>query len=300
LPLPKHLKRLLRRPANGGTPRNDISFDTFVLVMFSKEKLKELLKLKTKKGREAQRRFLIEGVRLCEEIANSNWETESVLFTSSFQNSSTGKKLLQKFERRNTKIVSVKSEVIKKLSDTVTPQGIICVVKIREFSLDQLWSEDSNIILALDAIRDPGNVGTLIRTADAFGIGGVILSADTVELYNPKVVRSTMGSIFHLPIFDEIDLEKTIPQLKKRNFKIYGTDVKEGKDLDKLDYSTRICLLIGNEAEGLNKNLFELSDEIIRIPIFGRAESLNASVAGGILLYEITKRKRQKFNTANQ
>jgi len=268
--------------------------------MFSKKIFKELLKLKTQKGRRAQKRFLIEGMRLCEELANSDWETESVLFTSSFQKSSTGKKLLQKLESKNVKTIPVKSEEVKKLSDTVTPQGIICVVKIKEFSLDELWSEDSNIILALDAIRDPGNVGTLIRTADAFGIDGVILSSDTVELYNPKVVRSTMGSIFHLPIFDEINLEKIIPQLKKRNFKIYGTDAKEGKDLDKLDYSEGICLLIGSESEGLNKNLLELSDEIIRIPIFGRAESLNASVAGGILLYEITKRKHQKLNTSKK
>jgi TrmH family RNA methyltransferase len=261
--------------------------------MLSKEKLKELVKLKTKKGRKTQGRFLIEGIRLCEEMANSNWKAESVLFTSSFQNSSTGKKLLQKLERRNVKPIPVKSEEVKKLSDTATPQGIICVVKIKEFSLNEFWSESSNIILALDAIRDPGNVGTLIRTADAFGIDGVILSSDTVELYNPKVVRSTMGSIFHLPIFNEVYLEKIIPKLKKRNFKIYGTDAKGGKDLEGLDCSGKICLLIGNEAEGLNKNLLNLSDEIVRIPIFGRAESLNASVAGGILLYEITKEKRQ-------
>ncbi len=260
--------------------------------MLSKEKLKELLKLKTKKGRKTQKRFLIEGMRLCEEMANSNWEAESVLFTSSFQNSSGGKKLLQKFERKNAKPIPVKPEKIKKLSETVTPQGIIAVAKIKKFSLNELWSEGSNIILALDAIRDPGNVGTLIRTVDAFGIDGVLLSSDTVELYNPKVVRSTMGSIFHLPIFDEVDLEKTIPQLKKRNFKIYGTDAKEGKDPDKVDFSKKICLLIGSEAEGLNENLLKLSDEIIRIPIFGRAESLNVSIAGGILLYEITKRKR--------
>lgn len=260
--------------------------------MLSKEKLKELLKLKTQKGRKIQQRFLIEGVRLCEEMANSNWEAESVLFTSSFQNSANGKKLLQKFERKNVKTIPVKDEIIKKLSDTVTPQGIIAVIKIKEFRLNELWSESSNIILALDAIRDPGNVGTLIRTADAFGIDGVILSSDTVELYNPKVVRSTMGSIFHLPIFDDVDLEKTIPQLKRQNFKIYGTNIREGKNLETFDYSEKICLLIGNEAEGLNKNLLDLSDEIIRIPIFGRAESLNASVAGGILLYEITKTKR--------
>ena len=261
------------------------------LTMLSKEKLKELAKLKTKKGRKTQGRFLVEGLHLCEEAINSNWETESVLFTNLFQNSPAGKRLIKKFEKRNVKPIPVKSEVMSKLSDTVTPQGIICVVKIKKFSLGKLWSGRSNIILALDTIRDPGNVGTLIRTADAFGIDGVILSSDTVELYNPKVVRSTMGSIFHLPILDDVDLEKTLPKLKNKNFKIYGTDVKNGKDFEGLNYSGKICLLIGSEAKGLNKKLLQFSDEIIRIPTYGKAESLNASVAGGILLYEITKRR---------
>lgn len=269
------------------------------LTMLSKEKLKEFAKLKTKKGRKTQGRFLVEGLHLCEEAINSNWEIESVLFTNLFQNSPAGKKLLQKFKKSNVKTIPVKSEVVKKLSDTVTPQGIICVVKIRKFSLGELWSGRSNIILTLDAIRDPGNVGTLIRTADAFGIGGVILSSDTVELYNPKVVRSTMGSIFHLPILDDVDLEKTLPKLKNKNFKICGTDVKNGKDFERLNYSGKICLLIGSEARGLNKKLFGLSDEIIRIPTHGKAESLNASVAGGILLCEITRGKHEKSAPGN-
>lgn len=262
------------------------------LTMLSKEKLKELVKLKTKKGRKTERRFLVEGLHLCEEAINSNWEIESVLFTNLFQSSPAGKKLLQKFEKRNVKPITVKSEVMNKLSDTVTPQGIICVVTIKKFSLGQLWSGRSIVILALDAIRDPGNVGTLIRTADAFGIDGVILSSDTVELHNPKVVRSTMGSLFHLPIVDDVNLEKTLPKLKNKNFKICGTDVKNGKDFEELNYSGKICLLIGSEAKGLNKKLLNLSDEIIRIPTYGKAESLNASVAGGIILYEITERKR--------
>jgi TrmH family RNA methyltransferase len=267
--------------------------------MLSKEKLKEFAKLKTTKGRKTQGRFLLEGVHLCEEIANSDWETELVLFTSSFQSSPAGKKLLQKFQRRKIDTLQVKSEAVKKLSDTVTPQGIICVAKIKKSSLDRLWSKGSNIILALDGIRDPGNVGTLIRTADAFGIDGVILSSDSAELYNPKVVRSTMGSIFHLPIFDDVDLEKIIPKLKKLDFKILGTDAKEGRNFDKLDRSGKICILIGSEAKGLSKKLFHLSDAIIRIPTYGKAESLNASVAGGILLYEIAKRKHHNLNTVN-
>ncbi len=267
------------------------------LAMLSKEKLKELKKLKTKKGRKTQKRLLVEGLRLCEEAANSDWEIEFVLFARSFQDSTAGKELLREFQRRNVRSIPVKSEVLKKLSDTVTPQGIICVVKIKKFSWEQVWSKSSSTLLALDEIRDPGNVGTLIRTADAFGIDGVILSTETVELYNPKVVRSTMGSIFHLPIFDEVDLEETILELKKRHFRIYGTDSKEGQNFDQLDYSTRVCLLIGSEAKGLSRTLSRLSDAIIKIPTCGKAESLNASVASGILLYEIAKGKRRKSSS---
>ncbi len=267
--------------------------------MLSKEKLKELSRLKTKKGRSKEQKFLIEGLRLCEEAADSFWPIQSVLFTRSFEGKARGKRLLKKLQESNAELIPVKSQVMSKLSDTVTAQGIMCVAKTKKHPVKDLWEKNLKIIVALDGIRDPGNVGTLIRTADAFGVDAMLLSNDTVELYNPKVVRSTMGSIFHLPVFDEIDLEKTILQLKKQKFKIFSTDVKEGKSLDKmvslsnhkLDASGKICLLIGNEAEGLDRKLLELSDQIIHIPTYGKAESLNVAVAGGILLYEVTKHR---------
>jgi len=267
--------------------------------MLSKEKLKELTKLKTKKGRNKQGEFLIEGLRLCEEAAESLWPIDSVLFTRSFEEKTRGRKLLKKVQKLNADLIPVKSQALAKLSDTVTAQGMVCVAKIKKHPVKDLWEKDIKVIVALDGIRDPGNVGTLIRTADAFRVGAVLLSDDTVELYNPKVVRSSMGSIFHLMIFDEVDLEKTILQLKKWKFKIFGTDVKEGKSLDKmvslsnhkLNLSGRICLLIGNEAEGLNRKLLKLSDQIVHIPTYGKAESLNVAVAGGILLYEVAKRR---------
>jgi len=273
--------------------------------MLSKEKLKELLRLKTKKGRNEQGRFLIEGLRLCEEAAESLWPIQSVLFTRSFAQKTRGKELLKKMQKLNADLMPVKSQALAKLSDTVTAQGIMCVANTKRLPVKDLWEKDIKVIVALDGIRDPGNVGTLIRTADAFGVGAVLLSNDTVELYNPKVVRSTMGAIFHLMIFDEVDLEKTIPELKKRRFRIFGTDVKEGKSLDKmvslsnhkLDPSGKICLLIGNEAEGLNRKLLKFSDEIIHIPTFGKAESLNVAVAGGILLYDITRKRMRSSAT---
>jgi TrmH family RNA methyltransferase len=258
--------------------------------MLSKEKIKQLSKLKTKKEREKQGRFLIEGLRLCEEAANSSWPIESVLYTTSFEEKSKGKNLLKKLHQSNAILIQVKSQTLSKLSDTVTAQGIVCVAKAKRFPVKDLWERKIKLIIALDGIRDPGNVGTLIRAADAFDVDGILLSGDTVELFNPKLVRSTMGAIFRIRIFEEVDLEKTLLKLKERKFKIVGTDVKSGKSLDKFFSAGKICLLIGGEAEGLNENLLKLSDEIIHIPTGIRSESLNVAVAGGILLYEIKRR----------
>jgi TrmH family RNA methyltransferase len=259
--------------------------------MLSKRRITELSRLRTKKGRTQQGRFLIEGLRLCEEAADSSWPIESALFTASFEQKPRGRWLLKKLQKRNAELVSVKSPVLEGLSDAVTAQGIICVAKTKSLPLRDLWEEKLKVVVALDGIGDPGNAGTLIRTADAFGIGGVILSGDTVELYNPKVVRSTMGSIFHLPVFDDVDLRKAIPQLKKRRFKIFGTDVRSGRTVERVNRSGKICLLIGSEAEGLGKELLQLCDDVIRIATHGKAESLNVAVAGGILLYELTKQR---------
>ena len=234
---------------------------------------------------------MVEGLRLCEEAADSSWPIESVLFTASFEQKPRGELLLRKLQKRNAQLSPVKAQVLSKLSDTVTAQGIICVAKTKSLPFRDLWEKNPRVLVALDGIGDPGNVGTLIRTADAFGIGGVILSGDTVELYNPKVVRSTMGSLFHLPVFDDVDLKQAIPQLKKRRFKIFGTDAKRGRKIQRLSPSGKVCILIGSEAEGLGSESLQLCDDVIRIATYGKAESLNVAVAGGILLYELTKQR---------
>lgn len=268
--------------------------------MASNAKLKELCKLKTKKERGRQGRFLIEGLRLCEEAAASSWSVETVLFATSFGEKPREKSLLKRMETLNAELIQAKSQDLARLSDTVTAQGIVCVVKAKERSTEDLWKKGvlaktgRNMILALDRISDPGNVGTLIRTADAFGVSAVLVSRETVELYNPKVIRSTMGSIFHLPVFDEVDLEKAIPQLKKRKFRILGTGARRGKSLHRLRFRGRVCLLIGSEAKGLSDGLLGLCHQIIRIPTPGEAESLNVAVAAGILMYEILKRQAHR------
>ena len=233
----------------------------------------------------------MEGLRLCEEAADSSWPIELVLFTASFEQKPRGRRLLNQLQKRNAELTSVKSQVLEKLSDAVTAQGIICVAKTKSLPLRDLWEKKPRVVVALHGIGDPGNVGTLIRTAEAFGTGGVILSGDTVELYNPKVVRSTMGSLFHLPVFVDVDLKQAIPQLKRRRFKIFGTDVRSGRKIERFSRPRKVCLLIGSEAEGLGQELLGLCDDVIRIATYGKAESLNVAVAGGILLYELTRQR---------
>ena len=274
--------------------------------MFSKKRLKELLKLKTKKGRREKERFLIEGLKFCQELLNSSFEAELVLYTLRFSKFQDGKKLLDDFVKKGVEVISVKEDIIKKLSDTVTPQGIVGIVKMKKLSLSLDASAEKSLlkntksegfiefVLAIDSIKEPGNLGTMIRTADAAGVFCVLLSEGCVELYNPKVLRSTMGSVFHLPIFENMNLEKAILYLKKRGFKIFAADVKEGKLYDQIDYLGKVCLIIGSEAQGISEKLLSLAFEKVKIPLYGKAESLNAAVACGIILYQIAKKRADK------
>jgi TrmH family RNA methyltransferase len=257
-------------------------------MTLSKENLKKITQLKTKKGRKKQNRFLVEGVRLCEEAVKSAWEIQSLLHTGDAQQNPRVKTILKNAEKREIEVFQIKTDALNRVSDTVTSQGIVAVAKMSDFTSDQLFQRRPEFILALDSIKDPGNMGTLIRTADAFGADGVILSKECVDLFNPKVVRSTMGSIFHLPILRDIVLQDFLSDLKKGNFRIFVTELKEGKKLDSLDCSGKICLVMGSEPEGVSKSLIRLADHLVKIPIPGKAESLNVSVACGILLHEIT------------
>lgn len=258
----------------------------------SKEKSKQIYKLKTEKGREKEEKFLIEGLHLCQEAFSSEWEVELVLFSSEFGESAQGEKLIQQFSKKGAEIFRAKKKEIEKLTDTETPQGIIAVVKKKKHTLNNDFLNQASLLLGLDNIRDPGNLGTMIRTADAAGADAVLLSGGCVELFNPKVIRSTMGSIFHLPVIEGLKLTEIIPEMKSRGFKIFVSEVHQGKDYTQLDYPEKVCLLIGSESSGISQEVSNSADEKIKIPIYGKAESLNASVACGILLYEIVRKKR--------
>lgn len=259
--------------------------------MISQKDLKEMLKLKSRKFRKERKRFIVEGIRSIEELVNSDWEVGLLLYSVLTEKNVKAENIFQKARKKNIRIERVNQNIINKITETVTSAGVICIAKTKELSVDGLLKKEPKTIIALDEIKDPGNLGTLIRTADAAGIDGVILSEKTVELYGPKVVRSSMGSIFHLPIVKETNLVQSIKELKKKRFRIIASAIGRGEVYNRADYSGRVCLVVGNEIDGVREELLKLADQIVNIPLYGKAESLNASVAGGILMYQIMKDK---------
>ena len=183
--------------------------------------------------------------------------------------------------------IYVTEKVFSGITDVTNPQGILAVIgkntDINEIDYNQ------NLFLVLDNIQDPGNMGTILRTADSINLKQIIVSKGTADCYNPKVVRSTMGAIFRVKVIECEDLKKVVKEMKKRKIKVYATDLQTDKSIYDVDYK-KSAIVIGNEANGVSKELLEIADEKIRIPMIGKTESLNASVATGIILYEVVRK----------
>ena len=239
--------------------------------------VKETTQLKQKKYREATGRFFLEGKRAVEEALKVDWQIEALFAEERFL--SLAEKHAGKFP-----CYEVTDKIMEKLSDTEEPQGIGAVVKIKKQAWQDFTCADG-LVLVLDGVRDPGNVGTIIRTADAAGAKAVVLLEDTVDLYNPKVVRSTMGSIFHLPVFTKV----AVPQLKqwctKQDAALWATSLEGGSDLFSQTWPKLTVLVMGSEAQGVRAELLAEADEKVYIPMKGKAESLNVAVAAGICLF---------------
>jgi TrmH family RNA methyltransferase len=239
------------------------------------EIIKKTLLLKNKKDRDEQGLFLVEGIKQILEIQN-DWEIVEVFATKDL---SVG----------DIKTIQVSQRVMEKLSCVQTPQGIVAVVKKRIFDIGSILEKDGYFIL-LENISDPGNLGTIIRCGDAFGAGGVFVSKGSADIYSDKVLRSTMGSIFHLPVIDNIDTETFLQKVSKLKIKIFASGLKTKKSLTALKLPTKSMILIGNESKGLTDKILDMADGVFKIPMAGKAESLNAAIAAGIIMYEVSKR----------
>lgn len=244
--------------------------------------IKELKKYHQKKYREEAQKYLLEGFHLLEEAEKSGAELTAVLYTGR------GEKEWGSWLSRlpEDRLCHVSDEVMASLSDLPAPQGILGVAAMethRQPDFAGAW-------LLLDSVQDPGNVGTMIRTADAAGMTGVILGKGTADIYSTKVLRSMQGSNFHLPVFS-MDIKEAISHFKECGSKVFGTELNpQAVPYDKCVKTENFALIMGNEGQGVNKDFLKLSDNNIYIPVFGKAESLNVAVAGGILMYRLLGR----------
>ena len=193
------------------------------------------------------------------------------------------------YEMAKYDCVYVTSKIFKYISEVQSPQGVLTIVE-KNNSKPINYKED--IIIALDGLQDPGNLGTILRTLDSANLSQVIVSKTTVDAYNPKVVRSTMGAIFRINVIEVDNLKETLLEMKTHNYKVMCTDLKAKENIYSIDYNKKI-LVIGNEANGVSKEILNIADEKIIIPMLGKTESLNASVATSIIVYEYVRRKIQ-------
>lgn len=187
----------------------------------------------------------------------------------------------------------VSEAVFKQISETVTPQGILGLVSVPTYEVQDILEDDRHHYLLLDDIRDPGNLGTIIRTAEGAGMSGVILSRESVDLFNPKVVRSTMGAVFRVKYCYVDDLPNVARQIRELGYEVYGTAMEGSVIYDEPDYTKGAAVVIGNEANGISQAVFQEMSGRIRIPMSGRLESLNAAVSAAIIMYEMNRQNRK-------
>lgn len=234
--------------------------------------IKDIRKLRMRKERHKTNSFLIEGFHLLEEAVKSDWEIEQLIIKENMEVPKWGKHLTYTY---------VTEHVFSYLSQTETPQGIAGVVKMRDVKV-----ENNNKILLLDAIQDPGNLGTIIRTADAAGFNHIVLGKGTVDLFNDKVIRATQGSMFHVQIEQE-DLLKKINELKEDGFTVYASALQNAVSYRGLEPEKKAALILGNEGAGIAEEVLQAAHICVNVPIYGKAESLNVGVAAGILMYAL-------------
>ncbi len=236
--------------------------------------VKDWRKLHTKKYRVKTNSFLIEGYHLIEEALKSGWVIEVIIVQD-------GIELPDWLAQQRYQLVD--QHVFAAISQTEAPQGIAAVVRIKD-SAEAL----GNHLLLIDQVQDPGNLGTMIRTADAAGFSQVVLGKGTVDLYNDKVVRASQGSIFHIPII-QTDLLELIPALQSQTYTVLASALENAVAYDTVEQLEKVALVMGNEGSGIAPEILQLADKCIKIPIYGQAESLNVSIAAGILMYQLRK-----------
>ena len=255
-----------------------------MITSTANQQMKNLaLLMKKAKARNEQGLFVVEGRKMFQEVPKE-WLKQVYVSENFFTEH---EEMLSGY---TYEIVS--DSVFKAISDTQTPQGILCLVKKPEYALEELLRGSETHLLILESIQDPGNLGTMLRTGEGAGITGVVMNRTTVDLFNPKTIRSTMGRIYRIPFFVADDLADTIKELKNAGIKTYAAHLKGKMQYDEPDYTGATAFMIGNEGNGLSDETANLADTYIKIPMCGQVESLNAAISASLLMYETNRQRR--------
>jgi tRNA/rRNA methyltransferase len=251
-----------------------------IITSKDNEIIKNIKKLKEKKYRLDS--YIVEGIKMVKEAISENQEIALIAIREDFKID---------FDTKNIKTVTISNKIFNDISDVKTPQGILAVIKKNQ---NNQIETNSNYILALDSLQDPGNMGTIIRTADSANINQIIINKTTVDPYSPKVIRSTMGAIYRTNIIEVEDLKTTLKEIQSKGFQIITTDLKATQSIYDINYNNKTVVVIGNEANGVSQEILQTADKKVIIPMLGKTESLNASIAASIMIYEYVRQKIQK------
>lgn len=254
-------------------------------------KVKQLMNWqKKRKAREEDGIYIVEGIRMFAEAPEE--EVLAVYVSESFSKKR-GEEL--KLEKWGKKLEILSDSVYEHVSDTKTPQGVLVVMKQKHYSVEEVIGKKDGkeqLLMILDNLQDPGNLGTILRTGEAAGVTGIILSNDCVDIYNPKVIRSTMGSIYRMPFLYVEDLPQMIQRLHEQKIHTYAAHLKGQHSYEEEDFTEAAAFLIGNEGNGLRDEVADSAEIYVRIPMCGKVESLNAAIAATVLMFEAARQRR--------
>jgi len=252
--------------------------------------IKRLRALATRKGRRTHRQFLVEGVRGLEEAVGGRLALETVAICPDLIESDRAEELARELGQTDAELLQMSEEAFRSFSQVQAPEGLAAAVSIPDLRLEDLPAEADLIVAAVD-LRDPGNMGSLVRTADAAGAQALVAAGSCVDVFDPKVVRATAGSVFHLPIVNDAPPKGLIEWARKSGIRTFAGCLENAKPYTAIRYPKRAMVLVGNEANGLHEDIARSCDGRAYIPMPGRAESLNVTVAAGILIWEILRQR---------
>lgn len=263
-----------------------------MITSTSSSQVKYVVNLQKKaKLRKEEKQFVVEGIKMVSEAPtdrlvkvyiSETFKADNEEFLERMNYDSIGKDVLE----------IVTDNVFMRMADTQTPQGIMAVVRMSDTDLEGILSDKRNpLLLIIENLQDPGNLGTIVRMAEGAGVTGIIMSSNTVDIYNPKTIRSTMGSLYRVPVIYVDDICKAVDECKEKGVKVYAAHLKGTDNYNQKDYAQPTAFMIGNEGNGLSDRLTQKADELVRIPMQGKVESLNAAIACTILTYEAVRQR---------